>query len=571
MATAKAGVAGSGSGAQEAEVKLVFYDLEWTQNEIIQIGAVCGNQDFSQSIRPSGKIDPFVRKKVGALKNGIEFNFHIIYAQIKLDVRKDPTGQWQVYDLVRKRFLPTVGPREGFERFLAWLEEISDGHRVYMVSHGNSDILVLDRNFARFDLDARLYQVVSKYIDFQKYLVLNFKDISRLSLLELVKIFCNNQIFRLHCADEDSKALMSVFNNMHQMRGIPAVEYMKNIDKLKKVYIKSVTIPKNSKEIKDIANHLNPGSKYVLLPSIFGVYNIFVSSPLFKIIEHPENFKFEVSGYCVGHRSEKCPVRNFNSKKDDESKERTRIDLACHIGNAYFILTHYIQSGAKSNFNLVRKETGTSKKIVLDSGTPVSVMILVTSTNYVKVDDISVNYDKKLVDINRILTDLQKKQGSQKEDSWGSVNSSVSSNVSTSSGSEGNKPKTVNQINNNNGFKNADKSSKYVNKGGHFQHSNEVETDSTILTRRQKQIEYCKRTDDYKVYVKEVPKQSRCYSMPKTPDMNRKYSRRQWDGAVKRWKTQVHATGRDLVKNQSASSSGQNSSPKENTNPNSNQ
>ena len=69
MATAKAGVAGSGSGAQEAEVKLVFYDLEWTQNEIIQIGAVCGNQDFSQSIRPSGKIDPFVRKKVGPLKN----------------------------------------------------------------------------------------------------------------------------------------------------------------------------------------------------------------------------------------------------------------------------------------------------------------------------------------------------------------------------------------------------------------------------------------------------------------------------------------------------------------------
>lgn len=67
MAAAKAGVAGSGSGAQEAEVKLVFYDLEWTQNEIIQIGAVCGNQDFSQSIRPSGKIDPFVRKKVGTL------------------------------------------------------------------------------------------------------------------------------------------------------------------------------------------------------------------------------------------------------------------------------------------------------------------------------------------------------------------------------------------------------------------------------------------------------------------------------------------------------------------------
>ena len=35
--------------------------------------------------------------------------------------------------------------REGFERFLQWLEDISEGCTVYMVSHGNADILVLDR------------------------------------------------------------------------------------------------------------------------------------------------------------------------------------------------------------------------------------------------------------------------------------------------------------------------------------------------------------------------------------------------------------------------------------------
>ena len=115
----------NGSGKDITAVKLVFYDLEWTQNEIIQIGAVCGNADFSQSIRPSGKIDPFVRKK------------------IKLDVRRDPAGHWQVYDLVRKQFLPTVDPRPGFERFLDWLEDVSQGCPLYMVSHGNSDILVL--------------------------------------------------------------------------------------------------------------------------------------------------------------------------------------------------------------------------------------------------------------------------------------------------------------------------------------------------------------------------------------------------------------------------------------------
>ena len=551
MATAKTTpIRVKGSGTDNTAVKLVFYDLEWTQNEIIQIGAVCGTSDFSQSIRPSGKIDPFVRKK------------------IKLDVRRDPAGYWQVYDLVRKQFLHTVDPKPGFERFLSWLEEVSEGCPVYMVSHGNSDILILDRNLSRFDLDQRLYRIISKYVDFQKYLTLQFKDISRMSLLELVKIFCNNQIFRLHCADEDSKALMSVFNNMHQMRGVTSEEFMRNINKMKKVYIKSVTIPKNSKEVKEIANHLNPGSKYVLLPSIFGVYNIFVSSPLFSIVEHPENFKFEVSGYCVSHRSERCPARNY--KNEDETKERTKVELACHIGNAYFLLTHHIASGAKSPFNIVRKE-GAGKRIVLDSGTPVSVMILVTSTNYVKVDDLSVNYEKKPVDIKRILTDLQKKQGNigsqSKEDSWGSLSSGLDS--------ESSKPKSYSSqlSDNNNHFKTPERQFRQPPRGGQSQPPTvEVETDSTILTRRQKQIEYCKRTDDYKIYAREIPRQSRCFSMPKTPDMNRKYSRRQWDGAVKRWKTQVHATGRDLVKTQSSSSSNsEQNSPKENANPNSNQ
>jgi len=519
-------------------VKLVFYDLEWTQNEIIQIGAVCENSDFSQCIRPSGRIDPFVKKK------------------IKLDVRKDPTGEWQVYDIVRKQFLHTVGPREGFEKFLKWLEDISNGSEVLMVSHGNADILVLDRNFARFDLDQRLYQIVTKYVDFQKYLAAYFQDISRLSLLELVKIFCNDQIFRLHCADEDSKALMSVFSNMHQMRGVSSQTYMRNIDKLKKVYVKSVTIPKSSKEIKDIANHLNPDSKYVLLSSIYGVYNIFVASPLFKVIEHPENFKFEVSGYCVNHKTERYASRNYANKSEDEYKERTRLDIACHIGNAYFILTHHIQAGAKSQFNLVRKE-GTGKRTLLTTGSPVSVMILVTSTNFVKVDDITVNYDKKPVDINRILTGLQKKQtNTRSEDGWGSVSSGASNDSNQS------KVDSSSSSNNSN------------NRATHYnrrqpnnpQNPVEVETDSTILTRRKKQLEYCKRTDDYKVYIEEIPKQQRRHSMPKTPDMSRKYSRRQWDGAVKKWKTHVHAVGRDLAKR--SPSTNEDKPSKENANPN---
>lgn len=205
-------------------------------------------------------------------------------------------------------------------------------------------------------------------------------------------------------------------------------------------------------------------------------------------------------------------------------------------------------------------------------------MILVTSTNFVKVDDIAVNYEKKLVDINRILTDLQKKQSTNKDcnNSWGSLTSCNSEASSTKPAPVDNKTVRNNNVTAGGSHQ---KTSKYSpgRPGGHSSQMVEVETDTTILTRRQKQIEYCKRTDDYKAYIKEVPKQSRGQSMPKTPDMSRKYSRRQWDGAVKRWKTQVHAAGRDIAKNQSSSNNSDSCSrdhpqtSKENANPNTNQ
>ena len=48
----------------------------------------------------------------------------------------------------------------------------------------------------------------------------------------------------------------------------------------------------------------------------------------------------------------------------------------------------------------------------MTTGQPLTVRILVTSTNCVKVDDISPTYDKRRVDINKILTDLQRQQQS---------------------------------------------------------------------------------------------------------------------------------------------------------------
>ena len=71
------------------------------------------------------------------------------------------------------------------------------------------------------------------------------------------------------------------------------------------------------------------------------------------------------------------------------------------------------------------------RQIQLLAGTPLSVMILVTSTNFVKVrsvpvpvigitmlefqvDDVSINEDKRPVDIRKIIADLHKKNLNQK-------------------------------------------------------------------------------------------------------------------------------------------------------------
>jgi len=70
----------------------------------------------------------------------------------------------------------------------------------------------------------------------------------------------------------------------------------------------------------------------------------------------------------------------------------------------------------------------------------------------------------------------------------------------------------------------------------------ERETDPLVLARRVKQIEFGKNTVDYDKYNKMVSKEERLNTMPRTPNKNKKCSRRKWDGQIKSWKQSIHST-----------------------------
>ena len=136
---------------------LVFYDLEWTGSELLQIGAVCGDRVYDVTILTQADIHFKVSEK------------------IFLETRADGDGRRQVFDCKMQKFLSSTSMLAALTDFLDWIQEIYFKYgQVILISHGNIDVPILVQSFGQFDLDDLLLERITTFLTFQDYLKVYF-------------------------------------------------------------------------------------------------------------------------------------------------------------------------------------------------------------------------------------------------------------------------------------------------------------------------------------------------------------------------------------------------------------
>lgn len=171
---------------------LIFYDLEWTGQELLQIGAVSyddheEDREFERTI---------------LTENDIHFK---VAETVLLETRHDKNGNRCVYDKRRDQFLKSFTLEDALKDFVDWIQHKYFKYgQIILVSHGSNDIPVIFQSLAKLDLDQIFLERVTELFNFQVYLHQYFPELPR-SLLDLVKRVGCKETYFFHSALGDAR------------------------------------------------------------------------------------------------------------------------------------------------------------------------------------------------------------------------------------------------------------------------------------------------------------------------------------------------------------------------------
>jgi len=338
---------------------LVFYDLEWTGTELLQIGAVCCEDKFERTILTKRDIHPKVTASI------------FLQTRLKVSVEPPYAITREVYDCQRDMFLPSCKSKDALEQFLTWMKGIKTRcGQVLLVSHGNLDIPILHQSFAEHDLEAEFLQTCSYFVNFQEYLREHFVHLP-LGLPVLVQLCCGDQVYRLHCAVDDARATQDVFTKIHQKKTgwegntqlvVFEEKFGSEFAPMKRVKLTFMNYEMGGKEMIFLSNKINPHSIPLLVEDMSDWSTILATLPLFQKVDPPPCHMFSVGGWVTGHHL-----------VEEGGLASTEVELLCCLGNSYFKLIFY--PDAKATFCKKKLLLNLPTVTKISAGTPVTARL----------------------------------------------------------------------------------------------------------------------------------------------------------------------------------------------------
>jgi len=350
---------------------LVFYDLEWTGSELLQIGAVHESESFERTILTNSDIHYKVTEK------------------ILLKTIVDTENNRQVFDCSRNITLKSSSLESALGDFLDWIQDVYFRiGKVILVSHGCNDIPVLYQSFCQVNLDELFLERVTDFVNFQDYLKAYFPELP-VALFELVKTCQLKENYRLHLAIDDSRALRDVFHKLHEDNSkfnSNTSLVLTNITKFgfdfkvsSKVSVPYVVLDKNCKQMKLLSKLVNKKAEIQLVKCISDWSEKLKNCKLFEKVMPPNCFMLCVDGWIVQH----CNVVDSDSGDSSIRKVSTIIELLCYLGETLFFLKYFPNS--QSTFMKRKLLLNDQRNVPLQQGTKIIAKIQLKSDKEPKV------------------------------------------------------------------------------------------------------------------------------------------------------------------------------------------